>query len=776
MLTIKRASLLLTGTIATAVALIGAYSVATEYDRMETSQQVGYAVKAISTLNAATIEMSFERSIMQVGLALPTVLPADFNKLLQEQRKKSDALFTQLDEIMKDGNLRGEAAFTEALRTKRAVVTAIRQTIDPDLTRSEAERNEKDGRQIVRLKDTIAEMSELASYIRPDTDQIPSRMLAHDLVMQRSWVIREYGGRERTYFAIATALGRPLSASDLAEMNESHGRVLQSWGLLSRMNRNHLDPAVASAIADLERIYFTDYKQLRESLKAASASGKYPVDFATTFARSSAALDAAVRVVSAAGDANVKLANTYKSEARWSLAIIGIVSLLALGLTGFVVRYFLVSIVGRITGLAGAMRDLAAGRLDTNVERFLGADEVGEMGKALTIFRDGAQARARLEAEAAERLKKEQERQVELERHTKTFIATVTSAMERLGLQTDGLMTASSALADVAKSASASATSAKSATASATSGAHAVASAAEQLTASIKEISEQAHKSRMFVDQVARNAGKSDEEITALATAVQQIGSIVALIRGVAEQTNLLALNATIEAARAGEAGRGFAVVATEVKSLAEQTAKATEEIERQIGAIQDKTTTAVDAIRVITGKIGEMNALSESIAAAVMEQEAATTEIARTIHHAAEGNTAASHAAGAVTQAAEQTNAEAVKLSEVSQNVSSVAAEIEQAVKGFVALVQGDINERRQTNRVPRTGEIKVTSGGRTFVAQVRDVSGSGLRVSTPLPLRSGDVVELAGAGIAGKATVVWSNATGVGFALAAQKRQLAA
>jgi methyl-accepting chemotaxis protein len=776
MLTIKRASLLLTGTIATAVASIGAYLVATEYSRMEASQTVGYAVKAISTLNAATIEMSFERSIMQVGLALPTALPADFGKLLQQQRKKSDALFTELDGILKDVEIPGEAAFAEALRTKRAVVTAIRQAIDPDLARSEGERNQRDGRQIVRLKDTIAEMSELAAFIRPDTDQIPSRMLAHDLVMQRSWVIREYGGRERTYFAIATALGRPLSTTDLAEMNESHGRALQSWALLSRMSRNQLDPAVGAAIADLERIYFTDYKNLREQLKAASASGKYPVDFATYFARSSAALDAAQRIGTVAGEANVSLADAYKADARWSLVMIAIVSLLALALTGLVVRYFLVSIVGRITGLAAAMRDLAAGRIDTDVDKFVGSDEVGEMGKALAVFRDGAQARARLEAEAAERLKKEQERQVELERHTKGFIGTVTSAMERLGLQTDGLMTASSALANVAKSASASATSAKSATASATSGAHAVASAAEQLTASIKEISEQAHKSRAFVDQVARNAGRSDEEITALATAVQQIGSIVALIRGVAEQTNLLALNATIEAARAGEAGRGFAVVATEVKSLAEQTAKATEEIERQIGSIQHKTTTAVDAIRVITGKIGEMNALSESIAAAVMEQEAATTEIARTIHHAAEGNSAASDAAEAVTQAAEQTNAEANKLSQVSQNVSSVATEIEQAVKGFVALVQGDINERRQTNRTLATGEIKVTSGGRTFVAQVRDVSGSGLRVTTPLPLRSGDVVDLAGSGIVGKATVAWSNSTGVGFALTTGRAKLAA
>jgi methyl-accepting chemotaxis protein len=596
MLTIKRAGLLLTGAIATAVTSIGAYSVVTEYSRMTTSETVGYAVKAISTLNAATIEMSFERSIMQVGLALPTALPADFSKLLQEQRKKSDALFTQLDEILKEAELPGEAAFAETLRTKRAVVSAIRQAIDPDLARGESERKERDGRQIVRLKDTIAEMTELASFIRPDTDKIPSRMLAHDLVMQRAWVIREYGGRERTYFAIATALGRPMSASDLAEMNESHGRVLQSWGLLSRMNRNTLDPKVGAAIAELDRIYFTDYKQLREQLKAASDTGKYPVDFATVFARSSAALDAAVRVGTVASEGNMALADTYKGAARWSLALIGIASLLALALTGLLVRYVLVSIVGRITGLAAAMRDLAAGRLDTNVERFVGSDEVGEMGKALAIFRDGAQARARLEAEAAERLKKEQERQVELEQHTKGFIATVTSAMERLGVQTDGLMTASSALADVAKSASSSATSAKSATASATSGAHAVASAAEQLTASIKEISEQAHKSRTFVDQVARNAGKSDEEITALATAVQQIGSIVALIRGVAEQTNLLALNATIEAARAGEAGRGFAVVATEVKSLADQTAKATEEIERQIGAIQDKTTPSVSS------------------------------------------------------------------------------------------------------------------------------------------------------------------------------------
>ena len=165
-----------------------------------------------------------------------------------------------------------------------------------------------------------------------------------------------------------------------------------------------------------------------------------------------------------------------------------------------------------------------------------------------------------------------------------------------------------------------------------------VAGAAEELTSSIKEIGVQVENATTVVRRAAELSKSSNGEIEALAGTAQKIGDVVGLIQAIAAQTNLLALNATIEAARAGEAGRGFAVVASEVKSLATQTAKATEEISQQIAAIQESTTQSVDSVRTITTTMQEVDGFTTAIAAAVEEQGAATEEISRNVQMAARG------------------------------------------------------------------------------------------------------------------------------------------
>jgi methyl-accepting chemotaxis protein len=182
-----------------------------------------------------------------------------------------------------------------------------------------------------------------------------------------------------------------------------------------------------------------------------------------------------------------------------------------------------------------------------------------------------------------------------------------------------------------------------------------VASATEELSASVDEIGRRVRESSEIAEAAVRQAEQTDGRIGKLSRAAQQIGDVVKLITAIAEQTNLLALNATIEAARAGEAGRGFAVVASEVKSLANQTAKATDEIRQQIASMQTVTTSAVGAIRNISTTISEINEVTAAIAAAVEEQGAATREIARNIQHAAGGTSeVSSNIVGVSTASAE--------------------------------------------------------------------------------------------------------------------------
>jgi methyl-accepting chemotaxis protein len=214
------------------------------------------------------------------------------------------------------------------------------------------------------------------------------------------------------------------------------------------------------------------------------------------------------------------------------------------------------------------------------------------------------------------------------------------------------------------------------------------AGAAEEMSASIAEISRQLEQTNTVVNTAVAEAGSTNEQIGLLAQSAQKIGDVVKLIQDVAGQTNLLALNATIEAARAGEAGRGFAVVASEVKSLAVQTGKATEEISAQIAAVQVSTSAAVDAIGRIAGRMKEISAYTSTAAASVHQQQAATGEISQNVMGAAQSTKEIVSVLGDVTGAAAETRGSAETVLAASQAVETAAANLREEVEGFLQKV----------------------------------------------------------------------------------------
>src|SRR5262249_7380330 len=199
------------------------------------------------------------------------------------------------------------------------------------------------------------------------------------------------------------------------------------------------------------------------------------------------------------------------------------------------------------------------------------------------------------------------------------------------------------------------------------------------------EISEQATQANGVVGRATEIAKSADQLVGQLSSGASRIGDVVKLIRAIAEQTNLLALNATIEAARAGEAGRGCAVVASEVKTLASQTAKATEEISSQIGAIQGSTEQAVEAIRQISSVMGDISRFTSSIAASVEEQSASTQEIGRNVQQAASGANELAGSMATVTEAIEETNKSATQVLDASSALTTQAGMLQQAVDEFL-------------------------------------------------------------------------------------------
>ncbi|QOZ06842.1 methyl-accepting chemotaxis protein [Bradyrhizobium sp. CCBAU 51765] len=352
-------------------------------------------------------------------------------------------------------------------------------------------------------------------------------------------------------------------------------------------------------------------------------------------------------------------ASTFQARQEISLATSVMLAMGALMLVGsalFVWLYVGRSILRRIGALHQSMQLLANGDLETDIYRSKNHnDEISVMANTLQVFRESMiEARALASEQDRDRIAKT-ERATRMEAKIAEFESTVRSALDNLAQSANSMQSTAQSMSNTADQSNALVNAVASAAEETSVNVQTVSAGTEQLSSSIQEISRQVVTSAEIAKKAVDEAGATDATVQSLADSASRISVVVDLIQTIASQTNLLALNATIEAARAGEAGRGFAVVASEVKSLASQTAKATDEIRTQIASMQEVTTSAVGAIQGIGRIIGEINDVTTTIAAAVEEQGAATREIARNIQHAAGGTSeVSSNIVGVSTASAE--------------------------------------------------------------------------------------------------------------------------
>jgi methyl-accepting chemotaxis protein len=394
---------------------------------------------------------------------------------------------------------------------------------------------------------------------------------------------------------------------------------------------------------------------------------------------------------------NIELNDRGAADASAAAAAAATAAIVATSVaSGLVVLLSVISVVtlrGTIARplmrMTGVMERLAKGDMAVEVAVDERTDEVGAMAVAVEVFRENAIRAERLTAEQETQRLAREARTAAIEAMTREFDGSVRRVLGVVGNAVSEMQATAEALSSTAGETQRQSAVVAAAAEEATASVETVATAAEELSASISEIARQVEHSHKASHTAADEAVAANDAVTGLAETSAQIGRIVGLITDIASQTNLLALNATIEAARAGEAGKGFAVVAGEVKNLANQTARATEEIAAQIGAVQEETGKAVQAIGSIVARITQINEIAAAISSAVEEQSAATGEIARNVQQASVGTREVSETIGQVNLAATDTETAATQVLGSAQVLSLQADELGKVVEGFLASVR---------------------------------------------------------------------------------------
>ncbi len=465
-----------------------------------------------------------------------------------------------------------------------------------------------------------------------------------------------------------------------------------------------IDTAIETYQQGADQFGYETSEALRGDLALVKEAAGQVFDFAGSFAQAQAievltgafaAADAEVTkriraLVDHTGErAQQEMAALEAAGSAMSLIVIfvGLAALASAGGAGFAISR---NITSRTKSLTQAMTALANNDIEIEIPATGSGDEIGAMARSVEVFKGNAIEKRRLQAEQAENEKRAEEEKAramrqmadELEASVKTVVQSVARAAGELQStakdmsgNVDQTNQQSNAVASAAEQASANV--------------QTVAAAAEEMSSSINEVSNQVSRSTEIASEAIGTAEKTNTTMQSLAEMSQQIGEVVSLINDIAEQTNLLALNATIEAARAGDAGKGFAVVASEVKSLASQTAKATEQIAAQIGEIQSvsqEAVTAIDQIRSVIGRMGEM---ATAVAAAIDQQSASTREISRNAQHAATGTQEVTESISSIREATEATGHATNDVVGAADVLTGMADELSGKIDRFVAGVR---------------------------------------------------------------------------------------
>jgi methyl-accepting chemotaxis protein len=653
---------------------------------------LGFAVTlAISAASMGFAYMGFERVSAGVGSYRQSVAEADLARNIDRELISYRSLARYYVVTAREED--GKAALAAEASLKDAIVQSMKGTTNParldQITKLEREFRAftKIFAEILKVKDDSAmiaqnKLSRSATSLRYKLDDLPSN--ADDSELQAI----QFGTKKvADQLQAATALANTFVInSDKAVAASAVARLKFVENSLHAISSK--DEKIIQGLKEASALL----EEYRQALTKLIENSKEIDELTIEMTESAAAID------HGSGAMKSDLFADQKRLEVESHAAIGeteqLILMLAAGgfLLGVVWAFVLGTGISRpIAAMCKAMRELAGGNFDVVLPGLGRKDELGEMAGAVEEFKMQAIARAERDAATQEEQNKAASaaRRTELIRFADEFESAVGAIVSNVSASAVQLEAAAGTLTRTAETTQSLSSQVAGASEEASSNMQSVATATEELSASVDEIGRRVKESSQIADAAVRQAEQTDGRIGKLSRAAQQIGDVVKLITAIAEQTNLLALNATIEAARAGDAGRGFAVVASEVKSLASQTAKATDEISNHISGMQGATQESVAAIKEIGGTIGKISDIAASIASAVAQQSSATQEIARSVQTVAQGTQEAAASVMQVNRGATETGSASEEVLNSARTLSSESTRLREELDRFMANIR---------------------------------------------------------------------------------------